>query len=240
MTSEGEQPTSAPPPAPVQPLLARIIRSFDSNPVLFHALNVAVAGVWVYRGSVSVGRLHTEPGWSVLGLVKTQPADVLNLMMFSLLVVFYLLRRRTKDVATDAVSLVLAHLGTWGSLFFEGADVRYPAIQEYCIWVMVGALAVALLGFVSLGRSWGILPANRGVKTGLLYRLVRHPIYASYIVFYASFTLLEPSITNGALFVGLALVLYARARLEEKVLMGDPLYAAYARRTRYMLFPFVV
>jgi len=233
--SEGEAP-----PKPEPSVLARVIRAFDSSPVLFHAMNLAVAGVWVYRAHVSVQRLRTEPGWTLLGLVKTQPADVLNLVMFSLLVVFYLLRRRSTDVATDPVSLVLAHVGTWGSLFFEGADVAFPSIQECCTWIMVAALGVALLGFVSLGRSWGILPANRGVKTGGLYRLVRHPIYASYIVFYAAFTLLEPSVRNGALFVGLALVLYARARLEERVLMRDPLYAAYAEKTRSMLFPFVV
>ena len=37
-------------------------------------------------------------------------------------------------------------------------------------------------GKLSLGRSFGLMPANRGVVSTGMYRLVRHPIYLGYLV----------------------------------------------------------
>jgi protein-S-isoprenylcysteine O-methyltransferase Ste14 len=41
--------------------------------------------------------------------------------------------------------------------------------------------AVALAGLFSLNKSMGVVAANRGVKTGGIYRVVRHPIYAGFL-----------------------------------------------------------
>ena len=42
-------------------------------------------------------------------------------------------------------------------------------------------LLVVIGGKLSLGRSFGLMPANRGVVSSGLYRIVRHPIYLGYL-----------------------------------------------------------
>jgi hypothetical protein len=40
---------------------------------------------------------------------------------------------------------------------------------------------LVLAATLRLGRSFGIVATNRGIQTGGLYRIVRHPIYAAYV-----------------------------------------------------------
>jgi protein-S-isoprenylcysteine O-methyltransferase Ste14 len=43
-------------------------------------------------------------------------------------------------------------------------------------------LLITIAGKLALGRSFGLMPANRGIVCTGLYRLVRHPIYAGWIL----------------------------------------------------------
>ncbi len=89
------------------------------------------------------------------------------------------------------------------------------------------------MAVISLGRSFGIVAANRGVRTTGFYRFVRHPLYGSYLVGYLGFLLGNLSIWNVSLIVLTVLCQYARARAEERVLLQDPAYQAYAQQVRY-------
>lgn len=215
-------------------MLSKLIRAIDANPYLFHAVNLLLCCVWVwyaYRGLRSF--LDSD-------VRMYQVMGILLVVMNSLLVLFFVLRRRSTSMATDAASVVLGHLGTWLSLLFEGATPRFPALVPACWVVMNVALAVSLVGFVSLGRSWGIIPANRGVRLMGMYRFVRHPIYASYLVLDSAWTLAYPTPRNVALVAALMLIQYQRAKREEIVLRADPAYAAYTEKTRYMFIPGVI
>jgi protein-S-isoprenylcysteine O-methyltransferase Ste14 len=210
-------------------VLAKVIRLIEGS-WLFHVANALVAAIWVHDGAKAV-----------LAYREThQVASLLMAAMNALLVVFYVRRRRSHDVGASLKVVVLANLGTFGSFLYVTGEPLHPALNEPCLAVMTAALVVSLGAFVSLGRSWGILPANRGVRTGGLYRVVRHPIYASYIVFDVCYALVAATWRNAAVAATIALVLYARARYEEELLLRDPQYAAYATRTRYMLFPGLV
>jgi protein-S-isoprenylcysteine O-methyltransferase Ste14 len=206
-------------------------------------VNVLVAAVWgwyAWRGIEFFQKWRAVPGGEL-----PAACGLLMIANSGLLIVFYLFRRRSKEVAGDAASFFFGHLGTWlPQLPVVWTDPHaHPISEDFVrpgLIVMVAGLAVSTLGFVSLGRSWGILPANRGVRTGGLYRFVRHPIYANYIVFYANYALISISAATVIVAVGMPIVLLARAVLEERVLLRDPEYAAYAARTRYRFFPFVV
>src|SRR4051812_29901914 len=104
----------------------------------------------------------------------------------ALLVVLLLARRRsaaTSDRARDwiagalAVAIPLGMRATYplGPL----AVVGRPA--------QIAALLLSLGAIGSLGRSLGIVAADRGVKTRGAYRLVRHPVYACHLLSYAGF-----------------------------------------------------
>ena len=52
---------------------------------------------------------------------------------------------------------------------------------------------IALASLGTLGRSFGIVAANRGVKTRGPYRLVRHPAYFGYLMSYLGYVAENPS-----------------------------------------------
>jgi len=111
-------------------------------------------------------------------------------------------------------------------------------VSESLAAVMAGlGLLVALGGKLSIGYSFGLLPANRGVKDHGLYRLVRHPIYLGYLFTHLSFLLAHPSPWNFALLTSGDLALIVRAFYEEQMLLQDPAYVRYCQRVRWRLLP---
>lgn len=90
---------------------------------------------------------------------------------------------------------------------------------------------------LSLGRSFGLLPANRGIVTRGAYKVVRHPIYLGYFVSHMGFLLGSFSWYNLWLFSALYFFQYLRILEEEKLLAGDQEYATYMQKVKYRLLP---
>ena len=96
---------------------------------------------------------------------------------------------------------------------------------------------MAIVALATLSRSFGLAPANRGVKTSGMYRFVRHPLYASYLVTFVGYVLAYPAPRNLAL-LGLCLAgQLLRMTLEERLLCLDRRYQEYAARTPFRLVP---
>jgi protein-S-isoprenylcysteine O-methyltransferase Ste14 len=102
---------------------------------------------------------------------------------------------------------------------------------------MLAGLAMQIAGKLALWRSFGLVPANRGVRTRGPYRFLRHPIYAGYTLIHIGFLLGFPSLPNALLYATLFAVEVVRLLREEAVLNRDPDYRAYAARVRYRLLP---
>jgi hypothetical protein len=98
-------------------------------------------------------------------------------------------------------------------------------------------LAVVIAGKVTLGRSFGIVPANRGVVTSGPYLMVRHPIYAGYIVGHLAFVVAHPSMWNVIVLLIADIALVRRALLEERVLAEDAHYQGYCSKVGWHLVP---
>jgi protein-S-isoprenylcysteine O-methyltransferase Ste14 len=96
---------------------------------------------------------------------------------------------------------------------------------------------LALAGICDLGRSFGVIAAHRGIQTCGLYRSVRHPIYAAYLLAFGGFVLTHPSIVNGMVLLVWAGIQTARIHAEEHLLSADPQYTAYTQRVRHRLIP---
>ena len=101
---------------------------------------------------------------------------------------------------------------------------------------LVGA-GFQLYGKVELGRSFGIVAANRGVVSTGPYRLVRHPIYLGYLVTHAGFLLSNMSARNVAIYGAAYFFQVARIFAEERILSQDGRYREYLRSVRYRLIP---
>ena len=101
----------------------------------------------------------------------------------------------------------------------------------------VAGLLVIVAGKLCLGRSLGIVPANRGIVCRGIYRLIRHPIYAGYQVTHGAFLLTHLDLWNVCVFVTSDVALILRAIYEERTLAGDPEYVRYQSRVRWRLVP---
>jgi protein-S-isoprenylcysteine O-methyltransferase Ste14 len=150
-----------------------------------------------------------------------------------------ILLQRRGDAATAIYPVTLAFVGTGASLCVapQGTDLVSNTIST--VLVFSGA-AVALGAKLSLRRSFGIVPANRGVKRGGLYRFVRHPMYFGYIVSQLGFLLLYFGPWNIAVYAVSWTALWLRAVEEEKFLSADPAYREYSSQVRARLVPGLV
>jgi protein-S-isoprenylcysteine O-methyltransferase Ste14 len=81
------------------------------------------------------------------------------------------------------------------------------------------------------------MPANRGIVCRGIYRTLRHPIYAGYLVTHVAFLVAHPTAWNLAVLFVSDLALMIRAIYEERTLARDPEYAEYMTRVRWRVAP---
>lgn len=159
--------------------------------------------------------------------------DLELLLFFTLLAVMFLIRSPAQRVGARWETLV-ALAGT-----FLPAVVPRPA-PGGLPWLGEGIQIVSLAGMVaaliSLGRSFAIAPADRGLRTTGLYRWVRHPLYAAEISFYVGYLVVYPSWRNVIALIASVAIQIIRITREERILAG---YARYASQVRWRLVPFV-
>lgn len=146
----------------------------------------------------------------------------------------FLVRERPAAVSMNPVHWVVALVTSFSGFFFSSEIVCSNAVVLSAAEVIL-VLSI-LLGIVTafvLGRSYDFAPALRGVKTGFVYRFVRHPMYLSSIVIKSAYVLKHPSIWNLGLLVFAAVLYDRRARYEEDIMSGSDLYVEYLREVRY-------
>jgi protein-S-isoprenylcysteine O-methyltransferase Ste14 len=121
--------------------------------------------------------------------------------------------------------IYLQHVPGW-SLWPDGGMVLITA----------GAL-LSLVSLWTLGRRFGIRPALRGLTVDGPYRVVRHPMYLSYVLGDVGYNLQECNlVTAGLVITGWIAMLY-RIESEERVIARHPEWAAYTSAVRYRLLP---
>ena len=188
---------------------------------------VGLFGVFVYR---MLGRfaalvaLQIEHPELIVAAAAINLGAILLVLSESLGVFLIVLRRRSPTLSAHPLDWVLSfvavnapladragcaqHVSAAGSRV--GADVRRPDRSRFRrkrrLW-----------------RSFGVVPANRGIKTGGLYRFVRHPIYAGYAITHIGFLIGFPQRLEYACFISrLFLVQVARIAREERMLNARP------------------
>jgi hypothetical protein len=186
-----------------------------------------------------VGTLFLILAWRLGGdFSRThRVTDLLLLVGEGLVVVLTVLRRHASDVdrrmlvrAATAISMAspfLVRPGPVGGLIPEPVSVVVGGV----------GLLIVVAGKVSLGYSFGLLPAHRGLVDGGVYRFVRHPIYLGYILTHLAFLLSHPTPWNLCVLGGGDLALIARTFYEEQILARDSAYAQYCAAVRWRLLP---
>jgi protein-S-isoprenylcysteine O-methyltransferase Ste14 len=154
----------------------------------------------------------------------------------ALVVVLTVLRRRARLVDRSFAAALTTTLSVAGPPMLRAADI---SIVPDALTAMVSAIGLALVivGKITLGRSFGVAPANRGVVVRGPYGFVRHPIYSGYLITHVGFLAANPSPWNLAVIIVADAALVFRALMEEKVLSADATYQGYCQRVGWHLVP---
>ena len=186
-----------------------------------------------------VGALFLVMAWRLLNdfLVTGRATDLLRLVGESLVVVLTCLRRPASVVdRRTTVRLVTAASMALPLLSEPGRTA--PLMPEAAASMLLGVgLMIVVGGKMSLGCSFGLLPANRGVMQRGLYRVVRHPIYLGYLLTHIPFLAAHPSGWNAVVLLVGDAALVVRALYEEETLGHDPQYVRYCQSVKWRLVP---
>jgi protein-S-isoprenylcysteine O-methyltransferase Ste14 len=155
----------------------------------------------------------------------------------ALVVVLTVLRRKALYVDRSVSAGVLTLLSVAGPPMLRASDV-IPLVPDVAT-AMLSAIGLALvvIGKMALGRSFGLVPANRGVVVRGPYGFVRHPIYAGYMITHVAFFIADPIPWNALVILIADTALILRALMEERVLSNDVEYQGYCRRVGWHLVP---
>jgi protein-S-isoprenylcysteine O-methyltransferase Ste14 len=168
--------------------------------------------------------------------VATGSINSLGLLVVNaLFVIMYAARREATEMSTAPELWLLAFAGTMLPMLLRPTQGHGLVVIGNTVQMLGICLIVAAL--LSLRRSFGVVPANRGVRNGGLYRIVRHPLYAAELLTVLGVVLANPSVWNALIWGAACALQFARARAEENFLSADGEYRAYRDRVRYRLIP---
>jgi protein-S-isoprenylcysteine O-methyltransferase Ste14 len=152
-------------------------------------------------------------------------------------VVAYLIRRPARAVSRRRQDWLLAFGGTFGGLLFRPVGVHTYWGDIAGLALQVSGLTVCVASFVALGRSFGFVAANRGLVRHGTYGIVRHPIYASYVLLQFGYVLQSISLRNVLVMLFASGCNAGRALVEDRALASSEDYESYHRRVQWRLFP---
>ena len=155
----------------------------------------------------------------------------------ALVVVYTVVRRAPAVVDRSLRARVLTTMSLLGPPLVRPSSIAPIAPEVVTVGLSVVGLIVVIGGKISLGRSFGLIPANRGIVSTGLYRLVRHPIYLGYLITHVAFVTANPTVWNIGLLLTADLALLARAVCEERTLARDEAYRNYQTRVRWRVVP---
>jgi protein-S-isoprenylcysteine O-methyltransferase Ste14 len=190
---------------------------------------IALAAIWM---------LFAEA--HLLNWYRTGNAKGLGMMLIETVVaVLFVVRREPLETSRRWGAWAATAIGTFLPLALRPTNDSSGAFGELAAVLQLAGAALALVSLFAIGRSFGLVAANRGIKTSGPYAVVRHPVYAGYLVANCGYLIENPSGWNAAILWIALLGQLARIRCEEEVLSGDPGYAAYRRQVRYRLVPLI-
>jgi len=168
---------------------------------------------------------------------ETQDWTLLLVVMSETLTTgFFLFRSNPKSISMIPSDWLVAVGGTFAPLFLRPA--AWGVFPPASIVIVLGTM-LQIISLLSLNRSFAIVAAIREVKTTWMYRIVRHPLYASYFMVFGGYVLVNTTASNLLVYLIMMVFLCVRIFREERHLALDPAYRAYMLEVRYRLVPFV-
>ncbi len=166
-----------------------------------------------------------------------RPSVLLVFAVETFAAVLFVARARAERTSASLWDWFTTLGGTFAPLLLRPVERGGDVVAGQGLQV-AGAL-LALWGLASLSRSFGLLPAVRGLRVGGAYRLVRHPLYLAYTLQSLGYVLNHPTRWNSVVVAAAFAFQLLRVRNEERVLATVPGHEAYRRRTPWRIVPLV-
>ena len=154
----------------------------------------------------------------------------------SIQAILFVIRRVPRETATDVRDWLIAGIGAFVVLCFTPGGA---VVWEDGKYFIVAGFLLQMFSLISLNRSFSIVAANRGIQRSGAYRIIRHPMYASYILSIVGYLLFNASPQNIFIFGVFLVFTYLRIEAEERLLLRDKNYEAYCHVVRFRLIPYV-
>ncbi|NPA91321.1 MAG: DUF1295 domain-containing protein [Chloroflexi bacterium] len=196
------------------------VEHWHTKPWWEKGIDILVGSIWVVYAALYLSQAWMTRSWANGGLF----------LFYTLVAFLFIFRRPARRRAR------------WWQTALALGDAIWPVVwlrpTGHGVWLGTllqgGAMLIMLMATLSLGWSFGIAPADRGLQTRGLYRWVRHPLYAGELLFYLGYCTSHPSWHN-LVGMGVSLLLvWFRMRWEEAIIQG---YEGYARRVPWRLVP---
>ncbi len=200
----------------VHPIVLRVADRLDQ---------IILVGLFVWFCTRVMPNGFPPAGWYQAMLVISE----------AIIVFFVLARRPTDKISLNPLDWTVALGGTMAPLLVVASDQTFLPSVGFVL-ILIGTVT-HLFAKLSLRRSFGIVPADRGIKSSGLYAFVRHPMYTGYIIGHCGFIIAAPSVWNVAVYACGWGLLVARVFREEALLSQNPEYAEYMTRVRHRLIP---
>lgn len=218
-------------------LFFQALLKFSSGVILIGLLLFLPAGTLSYRNA-----------WLLMGILFVP-------MFFAGVILMFrnpdLLKKRLNARENEAEQrLVIICSGLMFVLGFVTAGLNFRfqwiVLPDGVSWAaaVVFLLSYGLFGEVLrenmfLSRTIEVQEGQTVIDTGL-YGLVRHPMYGATMILFFSMPLVLGSLPSFAVFLAYPVIIARRIRNEEKVLeKGLPGYAAYKKKVKYKVIPFL-
>ncbi|OGM21661.1 hypothetical protein A2714_02170 [Candidatus Woesebacteria bacterium RIFCSPHIGHO2_01_FULL_38_9] len=181
--------------------------------------NILATIIWILFASFRL-RVSVENGNLLSFLLALQSG----------IIAYFLLMRRKASKSSQLSQQAFAWFGAIAPLLIR-VDEGCSTIGIYFAFAGTIFTTWALL---TLGRSFGIAPADRGLVQKGPYKIVRHPMYAGELLVLFGGAISCFSTKNILVFFTLFLTFYLRIRWEEKIITG---YEAFKKRVPWRLIP---
>ena len=211
---------------------AKILRPRVTGAGLRNAASNCILGLSFFIAMIPAARALS---WSLFGLaniVWLSGAAIMGMLSFV----------RTPPRSTMVNGYTMA--ATAGMLFLPcfmrpvGASSGGLALSGLAFELF--GIALTQIARVYMGRSFGILPANRGVVSKGPFSFIRHPIYFGWMVLSIGYAMSYPTARNILLILVTLPFMVWRIEQEETHLSEDPEYRTYEKRVQFRLWPGVI
>ena len=214
------------------PAPATLRRSHVTVAGLRRALGDCSLAAWFLIAMLPAGR---EVNFSLAGaanLVWLTGAAIMAVMSFAR----FAPRSATVNLRTIAASGAMLILPS----FMRPIDRSTGALATFgLVFELIGVI-LTQVARVYMGRSFGILPANRGIVSKGPFRWVRHPIYFGWLILSIGYAMSYANPRNTVLIVATLPFMVWRIDQEEAHLSADPEYRGYMIHVRHRLLPGVI